>query len=121
MSKKHIAVKFVHWDVCSIEQLKNSRVYNLRKRLNNGDKMSREDKNWLTENLRNNEYFHTAVPLSGYFFDFSDVIRKYIVNQDGKWNEYYAPDKASLRNILLGTIYHIIEIKGIKIKFGEYK
>ena len=121
MNAHTIAVKFVHWDVCSLDTLKNSRVYNLRQRLNNGEKMNREDKNWLAENLRNNAYFRTAVPLSGYRFDFSDVIRKYLVNQYGSWQEYYAPDKTSLRNTLTGTIYHIIEIKGIKIKIGEYK
>ncbi len=121
MNTQPIAVKFVHWNVCSLDALKDSRVYNLRERLNNGEKMNREDKNWLAENLRSNAYFRTAVPLSGYRFDFSDVIRKYVVNQNGVWSEYYAPDKTSLRNILSGAIYHIIEIKKVKIKIAEYK
>jgi hypothetical protein len=47
----------------------------------------------------------------GYRFDFSDVLRKFLVNQYGQWNEYYAPDKTSLRNTLYGTINQIVEIQ----------
>lgn len=45
----------------------------------------------------------------GYRFDFSDVIRKFLVNQHGGWSEYYAPDKTSLREILYGRINQIVE------------
>lgn len=47
MNTQPIAVKFVTWEVDPLDTLKDSRVYGLRLRLNNGDKMSREDKNWL--------------------------------------------------------------------------
>ena len=47
MNTQPIAVKFVNWEVDPLDTLKDSRVYGLRLRLNNGDKMSREDKNWL--------------------------------------------------------------------------
>ena len=47
----------------------------------------------------------------GYRFDFADVLRKFLVNQYGQWNEYHAPDKTSLRNTLYGRINQIVEIK----------
>lgn len=45
---QQIAMKFVQWDVPELEKLKDSRVYQLREQLDNGDKLSREDKNWIT-------------------------------------------------------------------------
>lgn len=54
MNTQPIAVKFVNWKVDPLDTLKDSRVYRLRLRLNNGDKMSREDKNWLAKNLHRN-------------------------------------------------------------------
>ena len=66
MNTQPIAVKFVTWEVDPLDTLKDSRVYGLRLRLNNGDKMSREDKNWLAKNLHRNSYFNDAVPLMGY-------------------------------------------------------
>lgn len=105
-----IATQFVQWEVQPLENLNGSRVYQLREKLNNGHKKDRAEKNWLAENVRNNTYFRTAVPLMGYRFDFSDVLRKFLVNQYGQWSEYYEPDKTSLRNTLYGTINQIVEI-----------
>ena len=87
-----IATQFVQWEIQPLENLNGSRVYQLREK-------------------RNNAYFRTAVPLMGYRFDFSDVLRKFLVNQYGQWNEYYAPDKTSLRNTLYGTFNQIVEIQ----------
>ena len=98
MNTLPIAVKFVSWDIPTLETLENS-------------KMDRAEKNWLAENVRGNSYFRTAVPLQGYRFDFSDVLHKYLVNQYDSWNEYHAPDKTSLRAIIYGRINQIVEIK----------
>ena len=46
-----IAMKFVQWDVPELDSLKDSKVYRLRERLNDGDKLTREEKNWLTRNV----------------------------------------------------------------------
>ena len=104
------AIKFVQWDVPPLESLCNSKVYLLRAKLNRGECMSREEKNWLCEAVNSNTYFRTAVPLQGYRFNFFDVLKKYLVNQYGQWTEYYAPDKTSLRAYLCGPINQIIEI-----------
>ena len=37
-----IATKFVAWEVPSLENLQGSKVYGLRTKLNNGEKLSRE-------------------------------------------------------------------------------
>lgn len=111
MSALPIATKFVSWDVSPLEILQNNLVYKLREKLNGNSKMNREEKNWLAEKMLNNIHFRTVVPLMGYRFDFSDVLRKFLVNQYGRWDEYYAPDKTSLRSVLYGRINQIVELK----------
>ena len=109
-SEQAVATKFVQWDVNPLESLCNSKVYLLRVKLNRGERMSREEKNWLCEAVNSNTYFRTAVPLQGWRFDFLDMLKKYLVNQYGQWAEYYAPDRTSLRSFLCGQINQIVEI-----------
>ena len=109
-SEQVLAIKFVQWNVLPLESLCNSKVYLLRVKLNRGERMSREEKNWLAEAVNTNTYFRTAVPLMGHRFDFMDVLKKYLVNQYGHWAEYYAPDRTSLRSFLCGQINQIVEI-----------
>ena len=82
-SEQVLAIKFVQWDVPPLESLCNSKVYLLRLKLNCGEQMSREEKNWLCEAVNSNTYFRTAVPLQGWRFDFFDVLKKYLINQYG--------------------------------------
>ena len=105
-----IAIKFVKWEIPPLETLTGSKVYALRQRLNTGDKLTWDEKNWITENVSHNAYFKSAVPLSGWRFDFSDVLKTYVVKQYGSYQEYRAIDKTSLRTILYGRIDRIIEI-----------
>jgi len=109
-SERLVATKFVQWDVETLDKLSGSKVYLLRLKLNRGERMSREEKNWLCEAVNSNTYFRTAVPLQGYRFDFFDVLKKYLVKQYGQWAEYYAPDRTSLRKLLYGRINQIVEI-----------
>lgn len=60
-----MATKFVTWEVLTLEALKGSKVYGLRTKLNNGEKLSREEKDWLTRNVNSNTYFKSAVSLQG--------------------------------------------------------
>ena len=105
-----IATKFVAWEVPSLENLQDCKVYGLRSKLNNGEKLSREEKDWLTRNVNSNSYFNSAVPLQGWKFDFSDILRTYIVKQYGHWAEYKATDKTALRSFLYGRIDSIVEL-----------
>lgn len=60
-----MATKFVEWEVPELDTLQDSKVYRLRHKLNNGGKMNREEKDWLTHNVNFNTYFTTAIPLMG--------------------------------------------------------
>ena len=105
-----IATKFVKWDVPELATLQDSRVYKLRVRLNNGGKLNREEKNWITRNVRESVYFKRGIALSGYYFDFSDILKRYFVKQYGHIGEYYAIDKTALRSMLYGRIEVIVEV-----------
>ena len=82
---KAIATKFVKWDIQPLENLQGSKVYNLRLKLNNNGKLSREEKDWITEQVNHNTYFRSAIPLLGWRFDFSDVLKTFLVRQYGSW------------------------------------
>lgn len=105
-----IAMRFVEWDIPELSTLQTSKVYQLRQQLNEDIPMSRQQKNWLTSSVNSNTYFKRAVPLMGYRFDFSDVLKRFFVKQYGSIAEYCAVDKASLRAFLCGRIDEIIEI-----------
>ena len=106
-----IATKFAKWDVPGLDTLKSSKVYQLREKVNAGEKLSRDEKNWIVENVNRNSYFKNAIPLRGYRFDFSEILRTYIVKQYGSYQEYKAVDKTSLRAMIYGRIDKIIEVK----------
>lgn len=110
MDNQSIATKFARWDVQPLENFSQSCVYLIREQLNQGGRLTREQKNYIAERLNHNSYFRTAIPLGGYRFDFSDITRKFLVKQYGSWQEYFAPDKTSLRSILHGRIAQIVEI-----------
>lgn len=105
-----IAIKFVKWEIPPLETLTGSKVYDLRQRLNAGDKITRDEKNWITEKVNHNTYFKSAIPLGGWYFDFSDVLKTFVVKQYGSYQEYRAIDKTSLRTMLYGRIDRILEV-----------
>ncbi len=111
MNTTAIATKFVKWDVPELNTLKNSKTYLLREKLNIGEKLTREEKNWVTEKVNHNTYFKSAIPLQGYRFDFSDILKTYVVKQYGQYQEYKAIDRTSLRAMIYGRIDKIIEDK----------
>lgn len=110
MEMKVIATKFVRQDIPELETLQFSKVYQLREKLNKGEKLDRAEKNWLAEAVNRNAYFKRAVPLMGYRFGFEDVLKTYVIKRYGSWAEYNAPDKTSLRSIIYGRIDQIAEI-----------
>lgn len=105
-----IATKFAKWEVPALATLKSCKAYQLREQLNNGEKLSRADKNWLTEAINRNSYFRRGVPVMGWNFDFTDAVHFYWVKQFGQIHEYYAVDKTSLRAILFGKVDEIVEL-----------
>jgi hypothetical protein len=106
-----LAVKFVNWDVSPLENLKETKVYVLKTKVENGQKLDRDERNFVTEKVNNNSYFKMAIPLMGWKFDFSKVLSLFIVKQYGSTQEYYATDKTALRKILYGKIDYIKELR----------
>lgn len=106
-----MATKFATWDIPSLEALQGSKVYGLRTKLNNGEALDREEKDWLTHAVNHNSYFKSGIPLQGWRFDFSDILRTYLVNQYGSWTEYKATDKTALRKMLYGRVNQIVELE----------
>lgn len=51
--------KFVKWEVPSIEALKDAKAVRLRTHIDNGGRLTRQDKNWITE-----EVMLTITPIS---------------------------------------------------------
>ena len=86
---KAIATKFVKWDIQTLENLQGSKVYNLRLKLNNNGKLSREEKDWITEQVNHNTYFRSAIPLLGWRFDFSDVLKTFFLTSSLKKYVFY--------------------------------
>lgn len=107
---KAIAYKFVNWDVPELATLKQSKVYKLREKLNLSQTLSREEKNWLTEQVNTNSYFHRSIPLMGYCFDFSDVLKRYLVIQHDTPRICFGIDKTALRSFLYGRIQEIHQL-----------
>ena len=63
--------------------------------------------NYLEYRAATDELF---TPLFGWRFDFSDVLKTFLVRQYGRWTEYRAMDKTALRKTLFGRIEKIVEI-----------
>lgn len=108
--EKIIAIKFVKHEVPPLEQLQDSKAYILRLKLNNGEKLSREEKNWITEEVNKSCSFKYSIPVLGWAFDFSDVLRLFLVSQYNTWIEFRAVDRTALRSILHGRVDRIVEI-----------
>ena len=105
-----IATKFALWEVPALDTLKAAKAYILRQKVNNKEKLSREEKNWISYQVNHNTYFKSAIPVSGWRFDFSDILKTFLVNQYGYWYEYRSIDKTALRNFLYGRINKIVQI-----------
>ena len=87
-----IAYKFVSWDVPALESLAGSKAYILRKRLNDGGTLTREEKDWITR------------------LNFVDVLKTFVVKQYGHYTEYKGGDKTSIRSMLYGRVERIVEL-----------
>lgn len=107
---KVLIYKFVSWDIPALETLKGCKVYDMAEKLNNNEPLSRSEKDWLAEELSHGIYGKWNVCLHGWKFDFSNAVKNYVVKQYGRWAEYYAPDKTSLRKALYGRIEKIVEV-----------
>lgn len=99
--------KFVSWDVPALDTLANSKAYQLMDKLNRGEKLTREEKDWIVEKTI---YHGGDYCLLGWKFFFSHYMRRFVVRAYGDWSCHKAFDKTSLRKALSG-VTEIHEIK----------
>lgn len=76
-----------------------------------GGVLNRAQKNWVTAKVNSNSCFNNAIPLQGWAFRFSDILKKFVVKTDGKIIELYGVDKTSVREYVGGSIEYIVEVK----------
>ncbi|MFH6973156.1 molybdenum ABC transporter ATP-binding protein [Neisseria sp. 23W00296] len=81
----------------------------LMDKINRGIPLDREDKNTLTRGVNDNFFFKRAIPVCGWAFDFSDVLKLFLVKQYGHWYEMWATDKTAVRAHVYGRIERIVE------------
>ena len=80
------------------ESIYNSCVGLIRRKINKGEKLTKEERYIITEEVNRSTYFRTAVAVRGWRVPFEDVLNKYLFKtKDGFWFEVYACDKTSLR------------------------
>lgn len=103
--------KFVNWEVPELSELADAPMYRLREKINNNERLTREEKNYITSHI-NKMYSATGIPFRGWLFPFKDVLKKYWYKQNGNLYEAYAIDKTALRvkERYGGKIEKIIEI-----------
>ena len=58
---------FVSWEIPTFEQIQDCKAVALRRGIDNGYKLTREDKDWITANVNGNSYFLTS-SLTKYVF-----------------------------------------------------
>lgn len=101
-----IAYKFVSWDVKPLEEYEFTLPYRAKVKLLNGEKLTRTEKDML---VSSSFYNFGIIKIHGWAFDFRPYLKKYLVKQNGTWQEYRAFDKTSLRCGILGKIEKIVE------------
>ena len=96
--------KFVSWDATPEEIIKETRYYKLIEKLENGEKLTRLEKDSIHS-------LNGVVKQGGWMFDFRPFMKTYLVKDECyKWRELYAFDKTSLRNNYDGCKSHILRI-----------
>ncbi len=81
----------------------------LMNKINRGETLDRADKNRLSYGVNHNSFFKTAIPVMGWAFDFSEVLKRFVVKQYGDWYEVWAVDKMAVRAMTYGRIEAIVE------------
>ena len=68
-----LATKFISWNIAELENLKGTKPYILKEKIEKNGKLDRIEKDFITERINNNSYFKNAIPLQGWKFDFSKI------------------------------------------------
>ena len=93
-----------------IEKIKSTKAYELRDKLNRGEKLSADEKMWITEEVRYSSFSKSGIARLGWIISFRDVLKRFLYRQYGTWTEAYAFNKTCLRKSTYGRIDEIVEL-----------
>lgn len=105
-----VAFKF-YQGACAEEQIKPSKAYQLKLRLMNGEKLSRTEKNWITEQINANISSSFGIYVSGWYIGFREYLKGFYVTQYGHTVIRYGFDKTAIRKCTYGRIDRLDEFK----------
>ncbi len=97
-----------------LSDLSSSHLWEIKTKIESGAKLSLDEKVWLNDQCNTSSCVpRGTAALLGWAFDFSDYLTRYVYLQYGRWQEYYAVDKTSLRKGIYGgsQIKYILEVK----------
>nr|DAG59155.1 MAG TPA: hypothetical protein [Caudoviricetes sp.] len=93
-----------------LNKMKSCKAYILREKVNNGDKLDFQEKEWITEKVNTCSYSKTGIAVMGWIFDFADILKRYVYKRYNSWTEAYAFNKTCLRKTTYGRIDEIVEL-----------
>lgn len=96
----------------AIEYPSTSKAAILRKKIDDGEELSNEDKLWIIETCNSHICgSKTSIPVAGWMIPFSDVLKCYWVKAYDSIYEAYSFNKTLLRKLTYGKIDKIVEVK----------
>lgn len=77
----------------------------------NGEKLSRDEKNWITEKINTNTFSKFGIPVLGWLVGFDEYLKGFYVTQYGHTEIKYGFDKTAIRKCTYGRIDRLDEFK----------
>ncbi len=93
----------------TLESLQNTKPYILRNKINNGEKLSADEKLYIAQACKDCTFSNKGFSYMGWYFDFSDVMRAFLICQQWHWYEVWAFNKTQLRKLVYGKIDKITQ------------
>ena len=100
----------------NLDNYRNCKAYILKVKCMKKEKLTREEKNYITQQINNNHYYKDSICFMGWRYDFSDYLRTYIIKSKfdtNTWYEIKGIDKTSIRATINYKITKIIDITNL--------
>lgn len=105
--------KFVAWEIDPLSDFKDTTVYKIMDKLNNGQKLTKDEKDWVFNETVAQGNGNGRYKLMGYEYDFSGFMNVYVVKSVGAnnhWFECCAFNKAQIREYYKSDVGLIVDI-----------
>lgn len=83
-----------------VETQKGTIAYKLMEKLNNGGKLTKEEKDWICQGTMTATSVKHQVCVNGWAYDFRPFMKRYLINLYGHWEEKYAFSKKELQKVM---------------------